>query len=543
MQASGQQYSPPRKYVKVDPDRGKRIADEYESMEHDPYHPLVKASYDALAKETIAQYNHAKAAGLKLNFWNPDEMEDPYAASPRLMTEDVRKNHHMYVFPTDYGYGNEPISDRDREENPMLRDTGETWNGKPVLVNDMFRAIHDYFGHAKEGVGFRGDGEENAWRSHASMYSPLARLALGTETRGQNSWLNYGPHGEKNRTASTEETVFAPPKIGLMPSWVHHEGGEDFTLPEHIEEMRKIHKRYGKADGGIVGDPDTDEGITAYHGSPHDFEQFDISKIGTGEGAQAFGHGLYFAQNENVAKGYRDALAGKVDAPQLRVGDKTYPVKGGGWADRKEELLHRLFKEAKSHRIDNQGQPLGQYSDEAIESELRSMRAPEELRRWAETELKGAGPIDVANPGHMYEVHIKAHPDHFLDWDKPFHEQSDHVQQALMSVPNFEDMGHYKSGMKMGALINKGLIPHTYDRASPEFSKAYHAAGVKGVKYLDAGSRGTSEAPTSNYVVFDDKLVNVKRKYAKGGTVQRSSKPVSDGSIVNRALMLTSKKA
>lgn len=274
-----------------------------------------------------------------------------------------------------------------------------------------------------------------------------------------------------------------------------------------------------KADGGIVGNPDTDEGITAYHGSPHDFERFDMSKIGTGEGAQAFGHGLYFAQNEDVAKGYRDALAGKVDAPQLRVGDKTYPVKGGGWADRKEELLHRLFKEAKSHRIDNQGQPLGQYSDEAIESELRSMRAPEELRRWAESELKGAGPIDVANPGHMYEVHINAHPDHFLDWDKPFHEQSDHVQKALMSVPNFEDMGHYKSGMNMGVLINKGLIPHTYDKASPEFSKAYHAAGVKGVKYLDAGSRGTSEAPTRNYVVFDDKLVNVRRKYAEGGSV------------------------
>jgi len=253
MQSRGQQYNPPRKYVKVDPARGKRIADEYERMEHDPHHPLVKAAYDAMAKETIAQYNHAKAFGLKMEFWNPEEMEDPYAASPRLMTEDVRKNHRMYVFPTDYGYGNEPITDRDREENPMLRHTGETWNGKPVLVNDMFRAIHDYFGHAKEGVGFRGDGEENAWRSHASMYSPLARLALGTETRGQNSWLNYGPHGERNRTASTEDTVFAPPKIGLMPSWVHHEGGEDFTLPEDIRAMQSLHKKHKmKSHGGVV---------------------------------------------------------------------------------------------------------------------------------------------------------------------------------------------------------------------------------------------------------------------------------------------------
>ena len=60
-----------------------------------------------------------------------------------------------------------------------------------------------------------------------------------------------------------------------------------------------------KADGGALTD---DEGITAYHGSPHDFERFDMSKIGTGEGAQAYGHGLYFAQNEDVARGYRDDL-------------------------------------------------------------------------------------------------------------------------------------------------------------------------------------------------------------------------------------------
>ena len=43
------------------------------------------------------------------------------------------------------------------------------------------------------------------------------------------------------------------------------------------------------------------DAITTYHGSPHDFDEFDMSKIGTGEGAQAYGHGLYFAENENVA--------------------------------------------------------------------------------------------------------------------------------------------------------------------------------------------------------------------------------------------------
>lgn len=45
--------------------------------------------------------------------------------------------------------------------------------------------------------------------------------------------------------------------------------------------------------------------IKAYHGSPHDFDKFDLSKIGTGEGSQAYGHGLYFAEHPGVAMAYK----------------------------------------------------------------------------------------------------------------------------------------------------------------------------------------------------------------------------------------------
>ena len=54
----------------------------------------------------------------------------------------------------------------------------------------------------------------------------------------------------------------------------------------------------------------------AYHGTPHRFTKFDISKIGTGEGAQAFGWGLYFAERKQVAQFYREALSGKADPGQ-----------------------------------------------------------------------------------------------------------------------------------------------------------------------------------------------------------------------------------
>lgn len=241
---SGIDYTPPTTYQKVDPARAKRIADAYEAMPHDPNHPLVKASYNALLNETKAQYDAMKRAGVNLEFY-PDVNNDPYKSNPRLAVEDIRKNNHMYVYPTDAGYGTGDAMP-DLGENPMLGDSGERWNGKPVMFNDLFRAVHDYFGHAKEGVGFRADGEENAWRQHAAMFSPLARIALATETRGQNSWLNYGPHGDKNRTAATEDTVFAPQKLGVLPIWAHHEGAEDFIKPQERAQVEAIYRQYSK---------------------------------------------------------------------------------------------------------------------------------------------------------------------------------------------------------------------------------------------------------------------------------------------------------
>lgn len=69
--------------------------------------------------------------------------------------------------------------------------------------------MHVLFGHLKEGNGFRSEGEENASRSHSAMYSPPAREAMTIETRGQNSWVNYGPDGATNRTASAADTQYA----------------------------------------------------------------------------------------------------------------------------------------------------------------------------------------------------------------------------------------------------------------------------------------------------------------------------------------------
>lgn len=224
MEKAGLSYNPPELYVSVDVARAKRIAREYEIMLHRPNAPDVAEAYSKMIEETVGQYKEALEFGLHVEFITG---EDPYTTGPREALADIVDNNHLWVLSTRDGFGS---NDRfDPLDNPLLQETEFTISGRVALVNDLFRVIHDYFGHAKEGHGFRANGEENAWRSHSAMFSPLARKAMTTETRGQNSWVNFGPFGETNRNAKTADTIFADQKTGLLPDWVVTEGaGVDY---------------------------------------------------------------------------------------------------------------------------------------------------------------------------------------------------------------------------------------------------------------------------------------------------------------------------
>lgn len=216
-------------YAQVDPERAARIAAAYEAMPHAPNDLRVKAAYKELIAQTLAQYRALEKAGYKFWFINLDKPDNQeYASSPWNAMRDIRANKVMGVFPTDDGFGS---GDFDPASNPLLEDTGIKWPSgslfgprKRVLANDLFRAVHDAFGHGLEGAGFRAQGEENAWQAHVRLFTGSAVAAITSETRGQNSWLNYGPNGESNRTAKVEDTVFADQKTGLLPEFAWTEG-------------------------------------------------------------------------------------------------------------------------------------------------------------------------------------------------------------------------------------------------------------------------------------------------------------------------------
>lgn len=213
-------YSPQTKYATIDEDRATRLAQAYEGMANNPNDPKVKKAYNAMIEETMAQYEALRKKGYKFDFM--PESGDIYG-NPRNAINDIVQNKRLSIFPTEQGFGG-PSAAIASQANPLLMRTGETWNGKPVTANDVFRAVHDVFGHGKHGVGFRAAGEENAFQSHARMYSPEALPAATSETRGQNSWVNYGPFGESNKTASPILTEYAEQKTGLMPAWTWREG-------------------------------------------------------------------------------------------------------------------------------------------------------------------------------------------------------------------------------------------------------------------------------------------------------------------------------
>ena len=170
----------------VNEELAKRIADFYHEAKSEPNAPAVKNAYQALADETMSQYGAMKEAGIKIEPW--DGKGEPYKNSAEMQA-DVRDNKHLWFFKTDNGFG-----DGAPQENALLQPSGVKINGHELLVNDVFRAVHDYFGHTAEGYEFGPRGEYNAYLAHSKMFSDEAKPALAAETLAQNSWVNFGPH-------------------------------------------------------------------------------------------------------------------------------------------------------------------------------------------------------------------------------------------------------------------------------------------------------------------------------------------------------------
>lgn len=304
---------------------------------------------------------------------------------------------------------------------------------------------------------------------------------------------------------------------------------------------------------------DEDGGIRVWHGSPHDFDKFSMDKIGTGEGAQAYGHGLYFAENENVAASYRDALQTVNLEPLRRLGLTD------------AQLAEARWRIADTHplAIDSGARDFAHFVGLDDTPELRAAFA------------------EAKKPGRLYEVDLDANPEDFLDWDAPLSGQPEVLDRlrayggqyrdeiarltaerdvlasqapAASATDDFdaffaddgwsdgwarlaeldakikEAEAAAKSAAERGALfstdLNDEFLTSTLGRnlarasgdshsimgalSDVQLSQQLRNAGIPGIRYFDQGSRGAGDG-TRNYVVFDENIIEIVKKYGIAG--------------------------
>lgn len=221
--------------------------------------------------------------------------------------------------------------------------------------------------------------------------------------------------------------------------------------------------------------------LTGYHGSPYRFSKFDASKIGSGEGAQVYGHGLYFAENPDVAQQYKQTLAYKAFdlAPEAEKLGLKLSAGARGEFIRQANANTDPVKAARNLQNAN----------------ISARQLPQEkLQELFKSYFEHGG-------GKIYTVDI---PDEMIskmiDWDKPLNQQSKFVQNALNKLPDdvkkHIGIGKYDD-LKGGADILQPLGGLIGDK---EAANMLRQAGIPGVRYLDAQSR--SSGGTSNFVVF-----------------------------------------
>ena len=253
--------------------------------------------------------------------------------------------------------------------------------------------------------------------------------------------------------------------------------------------------------------------LDVYHGSPHKFDRFDASKIGTGEGAQAYGHGIYTAENPGIAQGYADRLGGgqfgSTSAAKGSTADRLsamFDNDGSNFKKGSRDISIIAKNLAEKTKVDANGLVHHQFKDGS---------------EW----IGSQSGWDVANTEkNLYKVDL---PDEqiakMLDWDKPLSEQSDAVKAALKGIetkfPEIPDF-NLRKWMDTDPLASTfhNVINRDLGVDPSLIANVFKEQGIPGIKYLDQGSRGAGKG-TRNFVTFPGEEQNLT-------ILERNNQPV-----------------
>ena len=261
----------------------------------------------------------------------------------------------------------------------------------------------------------------------------------------------------------------------------------------------------------------------AWHGSPHDFDTFDLGAIGTGEGNQAHGWGLYFAKNREVAQAYKDVLG--IDSVEIISGDTKYRLNDDiEWYDNKTKsiidaenplsmALTTLSEEGESTKaIKNLTDFIKSKKDNKSDYVVAQVKRAEQA-----IQILKDNHFDTHQWNTMFEVDIPEN-EYLLNEQENIEKQSPIVKKAVSKISNELNSSVLNnsnlSGKEFYKLLSKELGG---DRLA---SKYLNEHGIKGITY-----EGVEDGRC--YVVFDDKAIKVIKKYNQ--SVNGMTEIMSDG--------------
>jgi hypothetical protein len=328
-------------------------------------------------------------------------------------------------------------------------------------------------------------------------------------------------------------------------------------------------------------------GLTAYHGTPHTIKgKFDISKVGTGEGAQAYGHGMYFAENPNVAIQYKNILS----KPEFTKTGEGIELRG---------QLPRMLDESYDELVAKNGIQQTNYGDvtdivgQRLDRQMKDALKANDMDWYNKTadmklDLRRFIENPPENTGNLYKVDIPdADIPMMMDLDKPLSQQPKVMgalraeaeqrvkDRTLVNIENdirsslppidigndymamFSD-ANVKAGqeikkqaleklnkMDLSSLVNKELesmkpLAMNWNMTGKEYyeflsknqgspakaSEMLQRQGITGNRYLDEVSRNRGQG-TSNFVVFEPSNVKI---------LEQNSKPLTRKEILEQEL-------
>lgn len=332
-------------------------------------------------------------------------------------------------------------------------------------------------------------------RAARAMVNPTAFSGLlGAPTLPQQQGIAEAAYG---LPARQNMSVLDPKQAAYLQGYQQGEPlaylgmATPFAAPAAVAGAKAVAPKAGMALENYMASQGLLQPLTAYHGTPHTIRgKFDISKVGTGEGAQAYGHGMYFAENPAVATQYRNILS----KPEFTKTAEGVELRG---------QLPRMLDESYSELIAKNGIQQTNYGDvtdlvgQRLDRQMNDALKANDMdwyNKVADMKLdlarfKENPPLNV---GNLYKVDI---PDqdipNMLNWDKPLSKQPKSVQDALAKFdPDlYSKKGSDYSPEERGESIYMRIANSQQAKNFPEASAVLESLGIKGIRYLDEGSR------------------------------------------------------